>query len=237
MEHKIKMRTIKEILLMVILLFAGMTLSFAQDIKGIVIDLKSDKRISDVQIKNIRTNKETKSDAQGNFTIPGQKYDYLSLTLRGYDRDTAFIYQELGDISRIYMVPDNSTIVIDEVVVTKITDSRIAREIERAKNNSKAVETSQTRGGLRVSPSRLFGKEAKQARNAIKILELEQEQRAVDRKFTNELILSLVPLSATELPLFKTKYRPTYEFVRNAVKEDLTAYILVSYAEFKKGTK
>ncbi|WP_344676038.1 hypothetical protein [Sphingobacterium kyonggiense] len=228
------MRNLKEIYLTVMLLLGSMTFSFAQDIKGIVIDLKNDKRISEVEIKNLRTNQQTKSDAQGNFSIPGNRYDYLSLMVRGFDRDTAFIYQELGEINRIYLIPDKTTIQIDEVVVTKITDSRIAREIERAKNNSKAVETSQTKGGLRVSPSRLFGKDAKIARNAIKILELEQEQRFVDRAFTDELIQSLVPISDADLPLFKDKYKPSFEFAKAAVKEDLTAYILVSYAEFKK---
>lgn len=231
------MKHIKEIYLTVLLLLGSWTLSLAQDIKGIVIDLQRDARISGVQIKNLRTNQETKTDAQGNFSIPGNRYDYLSLTVRGFDRDTAFIYQEDGEINRIYLVPDKANIVIDEVVVTKITDSRINREIERAKNNSKAVETSQNRGGLRVSPSRLFGASAKQARNAIKILELEQEQRFIDRSFTDELIQSLVPLTDAELPLFKTKYRPTIEFARAAVKEDMTAYILVSYGDFQKSKK
>src|SRR5690606_20490268 len=96
------------------------------------------------------------------------------------------------------------------------------------------VETSKNRGGLRISPSRLFGKEAKIARNSIRVLELEQEQRMVDRVFTNELILSLIKLPNDQLALFKDKYRPSYEFVKQARKEDLTAYILDAYAKFKK---
>ncbi|MGH2622738.1 MAG: hypothetical protein ACRDE7_03650, partial [Sphingobacterium sp.] len=88
-------------------------------------------------------------------------------------------------------------------------------------------------GGLRISPSRLFGKSAKQARKAIKILELERDNRKVDRVFTDELILSLIPLNNRELPLFKDKFRPSFEFVQGADKEDLVAYILDSYAQFK----
>ena len=194
--------------------------------------METSRKLPDVQIKNLRTNDMVKSDLQGNFTIPGKMNDYLSLMVQGYDRDTAFIYQE--GITRIYLVNDKSTITIDEVVVSKITDSRLTREIERAKNNSKAVETSTTRGGLRISPSRLFGKEAKQARASIEILEIEREQRNVDRVFTNDAILSLIPMERQDLLLFKDGYRPSYEFIKQASPEDLKAYILDSYAKFKK---
>ncbi|SDK99752.1 Uncharacterised protein [Sphingobacterium mizutaii] len=217
---------------MVMLLLGSITFSFAQEIKGIVYDLETSRKLPDVQIKNLRTNDMVKSDLQGNFTIPGKMNDYLSLMVQGYDRDTAFIYQE--GITRIYLVNDKSTITIDEVVVSKITDSRLTREIERAKNNSKAVETSTTRGGLRISPSRLFGKEAKQARASIEILEIEREQRNVDRVFTNDAILSLIPMERQDLLLFKDGYRPSYEFIKQASPEDLKAYILDSYAKFKK---
>lgn len=226
------MKIHKNLLLMVMLLLGSITFSFAQEIKGIVYDLETSRKLPDVQIKNLRTNDMVKSDLQGNFTIPGKMNDYLSLMVQGYDRDTAFIYQE--GITRIYLVNDKSTITIDEVVVSKITDSRLTREIERAKNNSKAVETSTTRGGLRISPSRLFGKEAKQARASIEILEIEREQRNVDRVFTNDAILSLIPMERQDLLLFKDGFRPSYEFIKQASPEDLKAYILDSYAKFKK---
>ena len=215
------------------MLFFGSILNLsAQEIKGVISDLESSQKLKDVKIKNLRTNEQTTSDVEGKFSIKGQLNDHLALEIRGYDRDTAFIYQE--GLRQIFMIRDKSVIQIDEVVVTKITDSRLSREIERAKNNSKAVETSQNKGGLRLSPSRLFGKEAKLARNSIKILELEQEQRQVERVFTNQLIRSLVPLDENELPLFKEKYRPSYQFIKGAAKEDLTSYILDSYSKFKK---
>lgn len=226
------MMKIKNFIAIIILLISGsFTETYAQQIKGIVFDLESSQRINEVQITNLRTKDVTVTDNQGNFSIDGQKNDFLTLTVRGYDRDTAYIYED--GISRIFLIRDKSNILIDEVVVSKITDSRINKEIERAKNNSKSVETSQQRGGLRISPSRLFGKSAKQARNAIKILELERDNRKVDRVFTNELILSLLPLNNQDLPLFKDKYRPSFDFIKGANKEDLVAYILDSYAQFK----
>lgn len=232
MEIKIEMKNIKIIAFLTLILLGNIGIAVAQQIKGLVFDLENSQRLSEVLIENISNNKSTKTAADGSFTIDGKKNDYLVLKGKGYDRDTAFIYQD--GISRIYLVRDKSIIRIDEVTVTRMTDSRLNTEIERAKNKSQAVETSKTRGGLRVSPSRLFGKEAKIARNSIKILELEKEQRLVDRTFTNELILSLISLPTDQLALFRDKYRPTYAFIKGARKEDLTAYILDSYAKFKK---
>ncbi len=226
------MKNIKIIAFLALILLGNIGIVAAQQIKGLVFDLENSQRLSEVVIENMSNSKSTKTAADGSFTIDGKKNDYLVLKAKGYERDTAFIYQD--GISRIYLVRDKSIIRIDEVTVTRMTDSRLNTEIERAKNNSQAVETSKTRGGLRVSPSRLFGREAKIARNSIKILELEKEQRLVDRTFTNELILSLISLPSDQLALFKDKYRPTYAFIKAARKEDLTAYILDSYAKFKK---
>lgn len=226
------MEKIKGICIVVVLLCCNMAASFAQEIKGIVYDLETSKKLGEVEIKNLRTKDITKTDLQGNFTIPGKLNDHLSLMVQGYDRDTAFIYQE--GVNRIYLVNDKSVLTIDEIVITKMTDSRLTQEIERAENNSKAVETSSTRGGLRISPSRLFGKETKQARRSIEILQLEREKRNVDRVFTDDRILSLIPMEKQELLLFKDGYRPTYEFVRQASPEDMTAYIMDAYAKFKK---
>lgn len=233
MESKIGMNKTQNILGIILLFICWSNLVNAQQLQGIVYDLESSKALSEVEIKNLRTGEEVVTDMQGNFTISAKMNDYLSLLAHGYERDTAFIYQE--GINRIYLVRDNATILIDEVVVSKITDSRLTHEIERARNNSQAVETSPSRGGLRISPSRLFGREARQARAAIEVLEEEKEQRNVNRVFTNELILSLIPMEREELLLFKDGYRPSYEFIQQASKEDLTAYIIEAYAKFKKG--
>ncbi len=226
------MKNSKHILICTLLLLGSWMYGSAQEIKGLVFDLQSSQRLSDVLIENLQNKKSVRSNADGSFTIPGQKNDYLVLHAKGYERDTAFVYQD--GVSRIYLIRDKSIIRIDEVTVSRMTDSRLNMEIAKAKNNSQAVETSKNRGGLRISPSRLFGKEAKIARNSIRVLELEQEQRMVDRVFTNELILSLIKLPNDQLALFKDKYRPSYEFVKQARKEDLTAYILDAYAKFKK---
>jgi hypothetical protein len=207
--------------------------SYAQQraLQGFVYELESSNPIWNVTVKNLRTQEETTSDREGKFQISTQLNDYLTFTMPGYQTDTAFIYEE--GVRRVYMLRDESSIILDEVVITKLTDSRLESEIRRAKNEGKSIEASQQRGGLRVSPSRLFGKKAKDARANLALLIEEQNNRKVDKIFTARLIASIVPLNDEEIALFRTRFRPSVDFVKTASPEDLRIYILDSYKKFR----
>ncbi|WP_380900884.1 hypothetical protein [Sphingobacterium suaedae] len=207
------------------------TVSNAQEVKGIVHELESSQRLKDVVVKNLRTQQEARSDADGNFSIGAQLNDLLTFAQAGYEVDTAYIYEE--GIQRIYLVRDQKSIVIDEVVVSRLTDSRLIAEIERARNEGKVTEGSQNRGGLRLSPSRLFGRQGKLARKNLDLLLQEQANRKIDRWFSNQTIRAIVPLSDSELPLFREQFRPTLQFMETASPEDLRIYILDAYSKFK----
>lgn len=203
----------------------------AQEIKGIVHELESSQRLREVAIKNLRTNETTQTDSEGNFTIEGNINDLLTFDQAGYETDTAFIYE--GGIQRIYLVRDSKSIVIDEVVINRLTDSRLAYEIAKAKNEGQVTEASQTRGGLRLSLSRLFGRESKMARKNLFLLLEEQSNRKVDQVFSAQAIRAIVPLTDTEMALFREQFRPTPDFIETASPEDIRAYVLDSYGKFK----
>ncbi|SKB90648.1 hypothetical protein SAMN05660841_02981 [Sphingobacterium nematocida] len=232
MANKIKMKTIKKILT-AICLTIGLQLSTvqAQEIKGFVYELVSSNPLWNTTIKNLRTQQIVQSDRDGSFKIGGKLNDYLIFSNPGYKQDTIFYYED--NIRRVYMTRDESLILIDEVVVSRMTDSRLAAEIAKAQNEGKAVDVSQQRGGLRVSPSRLFGKKAKEARSNLNLLIAEREKREIDRRFTTQLIASTVPLSPDEIALFRERFRPTVDFIKKASNEDLKVHILDSYKKFK----
>lgn len=231
MKVKIKNKKVILPILMTAFFLSNAYISVAQEIKGIVHELESSQRIQSVVVKNLRTAAETKTDAQGNFQIAGDINDLLTFTQIGYEIDTAFIYE--GGIQRIYLVRDNKSIVLDEIVVSRLTDSRIAAEIEKAQQEGQVAEASQHQGGLRLSPSRLFGRKGKQARNSLNLLRKEQNNRKVDRLFNNQTILAVVPLTDEELPLFREQFRPELKFIETASPEDLRIYIMDSYSKFK----
>ncbi|GHE42667.1 hypothetical protein GCM10017764_27640 [Sphingobacterium griseoflavum] len=205
--------------------------SQAQQIRGIVHELESSQKLPAVLVKNLRTNEKTETDSEGNFRIGGQLNDYLTFAQAGYEIDTAFIYE--AGVQRIYLVRDQKSIVIDEVIVSRLTDSRLVAEIEKAKKDGQVVDASQNRGGMRLSPSRLFGRQSKMARKNLTLLLTEQSNRKIDRLFSNQAIRAIVPLNDTELPLFREQFRPTLEFLQTASPEDFRIYVLDAYSKFK----
>ncbi|WP_166335867.1 carboxypeptidase-like regulatory domain-containing protein [Sphingobacterium chungjuense] len=225
-------RTYLSITILAIVFLTSGLRAWGQELKGVVYDLESSNKLRGILVKNLSTNKQTETDSDGNFKIEAKTNDYLRLSGGGYEADTIFIYEQA--LRRVYLVRDPETLVINEVYVTRLSDSRLASEIARAKNDGKAAEASQQRGGLRVSPSRLFGRRGKQARSNLDILIAERDNRTVDRVFTNQLIRSLTPLTDDEIPLFRDGYRPSLSFIQSASPEDLRVYISESYTQYRK---
>lgn len=201
-------------------------------LQGYVYELESSHPLWNVTIKNLRSQAEATTDREGRFVIDVQLNDYLTFAIPGYLTDTAFIYED--GVRRIYLLRDEGAITLDEVVVSRMTDSRLDAEIRRAKNEGQVVETSQQRGGIRISPSRLFGQKGKNARSNLALLVEEKNNRRVDRSFTARLIASLVPLNEEEIALFRDRFRPSVEFVETASPEDLRIYIMDSYKKFRQ---
>lgn len=203
----------------------------AQDkIKGITMNLVSSQKINGAIIKNIRTNKEIETDKEGNFIIDAKLDDYLAISANGYEKDTVFVYDFA--VKRIYLNRENNAIELSEVYIERLTDSRLANEIKSTKLAGQFADVSQQRGGILISPSRVFSKEAKQSRNNYKLLLNEQQKRTVDHKFTDELIQSVTPLEGSPLALFKEQYRPKFKLIEHFTKEDMKLYIMDSYKKF-----
>lgn len=197
---------------------------------GFVLELSSGEPLPHVEIKNLNTGVQVESQENGRFAIAAKKDQRLQFSYPGYRTDTLMVVE--FDIKRVYLTSDGSTIQIDEVQIQAMTDSRLATEIKRAKEEGQVTETSQQRGGIRISPSRWFGKEGKQARQRYQLLLAEQERRKIDARFTPAAIQAVTPLEGEELELYMTKYRPTTAFIAIASDEDLRLYIMDTYAKF-----
>lgn len=208
------------------------SISYAQQINGYIYDLVSSQPLYNVEIKNLRTNELVNSNREGAFKIAGEINDYLAVQVLGYSPDTIFYYDEA--VRRIYLNKDESILHIDEVLVKRLTDNVLAKELEKAKNAGKIVEVPRNQGGIKISPSRLWGREAKNARHSVDMLFEEYQARKIDRKFTKHLIASLLPLNDADIALFRERFRPTVEFIENTSTEDLKVYIIESYKTFKK---
>src|SRR5690606_24148837 len=157
-------------------IFAFATLSYAmptiahtgrvvrQDstLTGYVLELESGEPLQSVEIKNLASGALVESRADGQFSISVKKNDRLQFEYPGYRTDTLVVIE--FDVKRVYLTSDGSAIQIDEVQIQAMTDTRLAAEIKRAEEEGQFTETSQQRGGVRISPSRWFGNDGRQAR-------------------------------------------------------------------------
>lgn len=201
-------------------------------VKGIVLDLQSSEVMQSVVITNLRTKEETESRKDGSFQIEARMNDQLEFKIPGYLTDTTFLYKE--GVQRVYLLQDEATITINEVVISRFTNSRLDYEIEKAKREAQSVEVGKERGGVRFSLSRIFGNEAKRARKNLHLLQEEKDNRLIDQRFNNVLIASLTPLSKEEMALFRERHRPSAKFVKEASEEELRIYIMDAYKKFKE---
>lgn len=200
-------------------------------LNGYVLELGNGEPLRYVEIKNLGTGALAESLEDGSFSIPVDKNHRLQFTYPGYRTDTLVVI-EFG-IKRVYLTPDGSTIQLDEVQIEAMTDSRLETEIQRAKAEGEFTDVSQHRGGIRISPSRWFGKSGRQARQRYDLLLAERERRQIDARFTREAITAVTPLEGVNLELYMTKYRPTTAFLSTANEADLRLYIIDTYAAFK----
>lgn len=220
-------------ILLVFLLVYTTSLS-AQNLKGTVYELNGNQGVSQVEVTNLRTAQSVYTDEKGDFTISTNKDDLLSFSYPGYRIDTVMITD--FDFKRVYLTPLENMNILTEVEIQGMSDQRLAEEIKKAKGESRAVSTIHS-GGIAISPSRLFGKSAKDARKRYELLILEQQNRLILKKFNPILITSLTPLKGRDLDLFMVKYKPSYSFVNSADDEQLNLYIMDSYKKYKALTE
>lgn len=205
---------------------------YAQDIiRGYVLDLKSSEPMPQVTVKNLKTGQKVTTDTAGAFRIGARINEILAFEQPGYRKDSLLITE--FEVKRVYLTAEEGTVVLDEVLIGAMTNSKLEQEMEIARQQGEAVHTS-TGGGLAISPSRLFGREGKEARRKYRRLKQESDNRSIDARFTKELVSQLVPLKGRDLELFMAQHRPAATFIEKADDDDLRLYIMDAYAVFKK---
>ena len=230
----------KKLLLIIVLFFTGSALLKAQTLKGIVMELNSSKPIDQVEVKNLTTKRSIETNSSGEFSIDIKLNELLSFHYPGYRVDTLFVTDL--EFKRIYLTPIPGFNILKDVEITELSDVQLDEQIRITEQQGKIVGTAgggeatrdggQRRGGIAISPSRLFGKEAKEARRFHDLLIAEKKDRAIMFKFNPLLITSITPLSGKDLDLFIVKYKPSYEFIEKSDEEQIRLYIMDSFKEF-----
>ncbi|WP_028297246.1 hypothetical protein [Olivibacter sitiensis] len=227
-------RTIYIILFALPLLFVCTSGTAQQLLKGKVLELGSNEVMPQVDIKNLASGVVVGSDRNGDFSIAVKSNEILVFSFPGYRTDSLVVTDFA--FKRVYLTGVDDPRLLSEVNVTAMTNSRL--EEERAKAQSQGqVATTVSGGGIALSPSRMFGKEGRNARRSYRLMEEEASNRDIDARFTPALVQSFTPLKGEDLELFMVNYRPKVNFIKKATDDDLRLYVIDSYGKFNKLTE
>jgi len=191
----------------------------AQNIlKGTVFEGKSSRKLADVFVRDINSKEISLTDNAGNFTIRTLQNHTLIFSSPGYVSDTLF----LVDLKpkRIELAFRNITLNTVNVTSTRTFNPR--EEYPDVYEKSKFA----------LSPSRIFGKEAKDARRLKHYFDRETDERQIDSIFNAVYVSSIVPLKGNDLEDFMSMCRPTLAFLKKTPHSSLTLYVNDSYKKF-----
>jgi len=187
-------------------------------LKGTVFEGKSSRKMADVFVRDINSKEIALSDNSGNFSIRTLLNHTLIFSSPGYISDTLF----LVDLKPKHIELSLRGISLNEVNITST----------RAFNPKEEYPDVYEKSKFALSPSRIFGKEAKDARRLKHYFDRETDERQIDSIFNAVYVSSIVPLKGRDLEDFMSMYRPTLAFLKKTPHSSLTLYVNDSYKKF-----
>ncbi|GAA4796797.1 hypothetical protein GCM10023231_26570 [Olivibacter ginsenosidimutans] len=219
----------KTVLFFFVVALSVLTTHAQEQFKGIVLEHKSNEAMQQVSVKNLNTGDSVLTNKSGEFSLGAHQDDILTFSAFGYRVDSLVVTDFA--VKRVYLSGIADPRVLETVHI--MTNSRLKEEMEQLKKEAKYANTV-SGGGIGLSPSRIFGNGARNARRQYKILAQESDNRLVDTRFSAKLIQSLTPLEGEDLNIFMAAYRPKVSFIKEANDERLRLYIMDSYNAYKK---
>lgn len=204
-------------------------MSALPQISGLVLEKTTGKRLGEVNVVNLRTQRKTVSNNFGVFYIDAMVGDSLSLTKVGYGPIKTVI-NTFEDIL-LEMQPG---LQIEEVIVARKTRQQEMEDILRDYEKKGIYGGGKNRAGTYInSPAtalyNLFGREAKNMKRFEKFMDREVNEIAVDRIFTQKIVSETTGLQGEELLNFMELYRPSHDTASKWGQYDLLNYITSSY--------
>jgi hypothetical protein len=187
-------------------------------LRGTVYEGKASNKLANVFVRDINSKEISLTDNSGNFSIRTAINHTLIFSSPGYISDTLY----LVDLKPKRVELAFRGISLNEVNVTSTRGFNPREEYPDVYEKSKFA----------LSPSRIFGKDAKNARRLKHYFEQEVDARKVDSIFNPIYVSSIVPLKGKDLEDFMTMYRPSLSFLEKTPHSSLTLYINDCYKKF-----
>ncbi len=209
--------------------------TFAQSIKGEVVDVNTGQPIENVSIQNIHDKNGMLSGADGHFFITGRQDDLIEFRKLGYKIVRIRVPGHIPPYFKIAMTKGDIELPEFELhssgrAKDYKTDS--ARYGELYKHILEFPKMSTI--DMMRSPFSALSKSNRQKWAFQENYNKFQQEKFIDYAFTDQLITSVTGLKGDSLIKYKIRYRPTYEQLRNTSEYELLLYIRASAERFRK---
>jgi hypothetical protein len=215
--------------LIITCLLAAGTAFGQSNLKGKVMEIHTEIKLSGITVENQTTHITTHSDPFGNFTIKAKKGDLICFSGLNYVADTIYL-TNLKNLTVLLTLRSNQ---LNEVKVTQqeIKGSGWSAPPETGLLGSHTV-LYKPGGGLKV---KFFDSHSgeKKRRKLEQLEQNGQREREIARVFNPDNIKKYVPLTGQELSNFVLKYTPGISTYFSS-KFNLLGYINENYKEFLK---
>lgn len=215
-------------LLQFILFFAPfLTLQAQTKLTGTAYDADTRNKMKLVFVNNLTQKEVNHTSQKGDFTVKAELGDLVIFSCPGYQNDTLIV----ENLSPIAVVLKPKMIVLEEVVV-----SAKSRKSENLKSEYAAAYSAATTNVLSkdgsVSLTNLFSKQSQQKRAFRKFIDVELNEKTIDRRFNRELVSSLTKIKGQVLEDYMSFFRPTYSEISKLDDPQLRDYVINSYNEY-----
>ncbi|MGY0040212.1 hypothetical protein [Pedobacter sp. NJ-S-72] len=171
------------------------------------------------------------TNAKGEFSIAAVASQVIIFYQPGYLADTLFLIN-LKPVKR-YLSLNNKLLHTVEIKAGAFNPEIEYVDVYHKARFTKLVQKLVQNKPLRLSPSRMFGKEGRDARRFKRNLEREKNERKIDERFNERAVTSLTPLKGAELDYFMVLYRPSLKVLDKLDEEDFRFYLMNAYKTFK----
>jgi len=202
-----------------------------QLLKGKIYDRQTDSVLASTTVFNATRKAYALSAREGDYSIEAREGDKIVFTSVGYLPDTVKVLNYMIDAGYdVTMTLKNSLLKNVTVRAPNYKEDSMERREDYAAfyNRPKKQIISKTGPqngvGMAFSPIGFFSNRSKNKKMA-KNLEYQEEQDFVDYAFSRRYVERLTNLHGDSLLNFMLRYRPSYEFCRNASEEDMLHYV------------
>lgn len=217
-----------------------------RELTGKIRLLSTNEILSGVTVSNRSLGQHNVSDLGGNYRIAARPGDTLIVSSAGYLTDTLPVTESVfsagTDGYTIYL--HEKVVALPSVQITEMNNYQkdsIQRHEDYAwllnKKHPVKLLNEKRPGdgpGLSFSPIGYYSKDEVRKRRLKKRLRQEEEDYYIDYKFPRTKVAQLTGLKGDSLQQFMIRYRPTYQWCRDATAMDVLLYINDKLVLFRK---